>query len=132
MIRFYSIFVTDDDLLASHYVRRYNIFHDLTLHRGKVEIVNFLLQSSLTKEQREKLNVMYDPLSINLLKIDVRSYLHQTLLTAKIVPKELGSIKIGFSFPESANKHVLSKFKKNYSPLDTKLCSEINEHTFTD
>lgn len=105
MIRFYSLFVTDDNLLASPYVRRFNFFHDLTLHRGTSETVNFLLQYPLTENQIKHLNIIYDPHTLNIEHIDVKSYSHQSLLTVTLTPKELGSIRIGFAMPQDELLH---------------------------
>ena len=125
MIRFYSLFVVDDDLLASPYIRRFNVFHDLTLHRGAVETVNFLLQTPLTPTQYKKLNIIYDPLSLSLQKIDVKSFKHQSLITVELVPKELGSMRIGFAFPQTERLHQ-DRLKKIASPLTAVSCQEIN------
>ncbi len=123
MIRFYSLFVTDDTLLASPYIRRFNLLYDLILHRGQSEIVNFLLQTDLTPKQIENLSIVYDPLTIDLQKVDVQPYKHQTLLTVKLVPKELGSVRIGFSHPQTSA--IKSKSRKTSSPFTAVLCSSL-------
>ncbi len=128
MIRFYSLFVTDDELLASPYVRRFNVFHDLTLNRGKTETVNFLLQTTITPEQNERLNVIYDPLTLNISKIDVKAFKYQTLITATVTPKELGSIRIGFSVPQSELLHK-ENLKKIPSPLIAIPCIKLKGKT---
>ena len=124
MIRFYSLFVTDDELLASPYVRRINVLHDLTLNRGKIETVNFLLQTTLTPEQNKNLNVIYDPLTLTISKIEIKKFKHQTLITVDITPKELGSVHIGFSVPQSepTRQPIL---KKVNSPLTTVPCVNL-------
>ncbi|MCB9816734.1 hypothetical protein H6786_05035 [Candidatus Nomurabacteria bacterium] len=116
MIRFYSLFVTDDELLASPYIRRFNVFHDLTLHRGETETVTFLLQTALTEKQFEKLQVIFDPAQLELKKIDLKSYKHQTLVTASVVPKEVGSVRIGFAFPQTEKLHQ-ARMQSIPSPL---------------
>ena len=126
MIRFYSLFVTDDNLLASPYVRRFNVFHDLTLHRGVTETVNFLLQSPLTEEQYEQLNIIYDPLTLGVENVAVRTFKHQSLITVTLVPKELGSIKVGFAFPQTEHLHQ-ARMKKISSPLTSVPCSSLSE-----
>ena len=105
MIRFYSLFITDDDLLASPYVRRLNFFHDITLHRGATETVNFLLQTPLTSEQGKQLNIICDPTAVSILDVEVKAFRHQSLVTLTLVPREIGSIKIGLAFPQSAQLH---------------------------
>lgn len=125
MIRFYSLFVTDDNLLASPYVRRFNVFHDLTLHRGASETVNFLLQTPLTPEQYDQLNVIYDPHTITISKVEVKSFKHQSLITVTLVPKELGSVKIGFAFPQTEHLHR-ARMQDLHSPLTATPFSEIN------
>jgi hypothetical protein len=127
MIRFYSLFVTDDELLASPYVRRFNVFHDLTLHRGKTETVTFLLQTSLTDKQHDQLNVIYDPLQLSVEEVEVKPYQHQTLITVKITPKELGSIRLGFAFPQSEQLHR-ARMKKIHSPLASVPATEFEKH----
>ena len=126
MIRFYSLFVTDDELLASPYVRRFNVFHDLTLHRGKTEEVNFLLQTPINPKQYERLSIIYDPMALTLLKVEVKSFPHQTLLTVKLTPKEIGSIRIGFAFPQSEHLHK-DRLKKISSPLTSVPCSSLGK-----
>lgn len=106
MNRTYSLFVTDDELLASPYVRRFNYLHDLTLHLGQTEDVNFLLQVSLSAQQRKQLRVSYDHASLELCSVTVISYERQTLVTARIIPKELGTIRIGFTYPEERERHT--------------------------
>lgn len=118
MIRFYSLFVVDNDLMASPYVRRFNVFHDITLHRGATETVNFLLQQPLTPEQYEKLNIIYDPHTLAIENVDVKSFKHQSLITVTLVPKELGSIRIGFAFPQTEYLHQ-ARMKNIHSPLTT-------------
>ncbi|MCA9360856.1 hypothetical protein H6789_02455 [Candidatus Nomurabacteria bacterium] len=125
MIRFYSLFITDDDLLASPYVRRFNFFHDITLHRGETETVNFLLQTPLTSEQSKQLNIISDPSSINVLDVETKSFRHQSLVTVTLVAKEVGSIKIGLAFPQSASLHR-ERMQKLPSPLVSVPCSKIH------
>ncbi len=124
MIRFYSLFVTDDKLLASPYIRRLSIIHDVTLHRGKTETVNFLLQIPLDEEQQESLSVIYDPHTINISNIKVRSYKHQTILTVRMVPKELGSVRIGFAYPQEGYTQIKSA-QKIASPLKSVFCHNL-------
>ena len=126
MIRFYSLFVTDDELLASPYVRRFNVLHDLTLNRGKTETVNFLLQTTITPEQIKELKVIYDPLSIDISNIDVRPFKHQTLVTVDLAPKELGSVRIGFSVPQSKPLHK-TNLRKVDSPLTSVPCIKLGD-----
>lgn len=126
MIRFYSLFVTDDNLLASPYVRRFNVFHDLTLHRGVKETVNFLLQSPLTEDQYERLNIIFDPHTLSVDHVDVRTFKHQSLITVTLVPKELGSVKIGFAFPQTEHLHQ-ARMNKISSPLTSVPCRSLSE-----
>lgn len=128
MIRFYSLFVVDDDLLASPFVRRFNVFHDLTLHRGAVETVNFLLQQTLSPEQYEKLNVIYDPHTLTIQKVEVKSFEHQSLLTITMIPKELGSVRIGFAYPQTEQLHQV-RMKNIHSPLASVSYRELNKTT---
>jgi hypothetical protein len=107
MIRFYSLFVTSDELLASPYVRRFSGAHDLTLTLNESETVNFLLQTPLPKDRKHELSVIYDPVTLELVKVRTHRYRHQTLVTVTLIPKELGSMRIGFSLPRGvpAAKH---------------------------
>lgn len=118
MIRFYSLFVVDDDLMTSPFINRFNVFHDLTLHRGATEKVNFLLQHPLTPEQHKKLNVIYDPHTLTIESIDTKLFKHQSLITVTMTPKELGSIRIGFAFPQTEYLHQ-ARMKNIHSPLTT-------------
>jgi len=126
MIRFYSLFITDDQLLASPYIRRFNKLHDITLNLRKKEIVNFLLQTKLNPEQKKQLHVIYDPMEIAISKIDIKTFEHQTLLSVSLTPKELGSVRIGFSIPilESADQTNPKKFS---SPLMTVPCFNLRK-----
>ena len=123
MIRFYSLFVVDDDLLASPYVRRFNVFHDITLHRGIPETVNFLLQAPLTKHQEEELNVIFDPHQLSILDVEVKNFKHQSLLTVTLVAKEVGSLRVGFAFPQTEPLHQ-TRLQRIQSPLVTVPCSQ--------
>lgn len=127
MIRFYSLFVTDDNLLASPFVRRFNVFHDLTLHRGATETVNFLLQTPLTPKEYDKLNIIFDPHVLTLERVEVKSFKHQSLITITLTPKELGSIKIGFAFPQTDSLHQ-ARMQSLHSPLTTVSYSSLR-HT---
>lgn len=102
MIRFYSLFVTSDELLTSPYVRRFSGAHDLTLELGQTETVNFLLQTPLPEGRKHELSVIYDPVTLELVKVRTHRYSHQTLVTVTLVPKEIGSMRIGFSLPRVA------------------------------
>lgn len=126
MIRFYSLFVTDDNLLASPYVRRFNVFHDLTLHRGATETVNFLLQSPLTEKQEEQLNLIFDPHALEILDVEVKSFKHQSLITATVIPKEIGSIKLGFAFPQTEPLHQ-HRLRNIHSPLTSVPYTKIHQ-----
>jgi hypothetical protein len=116
MIRFYSLFVNDEKVVPSPYTQRFNPFHDLTLRRNETETVNFLLQTTLTHEQYEKMNVLFDPEVLDIKEISVKSFSHQTLVTVALSPKTSGSLRIGFAFPQSTYLHrthlksVLSPF----------------------
>lgn len=127
MIRFYSLFVTDKNILASPYIRRFNVLHDLTVHRGEKETVTFLLQTSITKKQFEKLNVIYDPTAIEINKIDIKSFKHQTLLTVELTPKALGSVRIGFAFPQTEKLHT-DRMQSIPSPLTAFPCRGLADH----
>ena len=105
MIRFYSLFITDDDLLASPFIQKFNLFHDINLQRGSEETVNFLLQTPLTQTQCKKLNIISDPHSIDILETEVKSFRHQTLISIRLIPKEVGSARIGIAFPQSETLH---------------------------
>lgn len=106
MNRTYSVFVTDDELLASPYIRRFNYLHDLTLNLGQAEDINFLLQHPLSKHQRKQLQVQYDQTAITVQSTIVVPYNKQTLVTLRVIPKELGTIRIGLSYPESRLKRA--------------------------
>lgn len=128
MIRFYSLFVTDDNLLASPYVRRFNVFHDITLHCGVTEKINFLLQVPLTPKQYKNLNVIFDPNQIAIKEIDVKTFKHQSLITVTIFPKKAGSVKIGFAFPQTEHLHR-ERLRNISSPLVTMPCSDFKNTT---
>jgi hypothetical protein len=118
MIRFYSLFVVDNDLMASPFVGRFNVLHDITLHRGATETVNFLLQHPLTPDQYEKLNIIYDPYTLAVEDIQVKSFKYQILITVTLTPKEIGSIRVGFAFPQTEYIHQ-ARMKNIRSPLTT-------------
>ncbi|MFT7644462.1 MAG: hypothetical protein ACI9BF_000106 [Candidatus Paceibacteria bacterium] len=126
MIRFYSLFVSDDELLASPYIRRFNVFHDLSVHLGKTETLTFLLQTTISPKQHEDINIIFDPLQLNLQKIDVQTFEHQTLITVDLIPKEIGSIRLGFAFPQSDKLHR-ARTKKIPSPLISVPCIDLKK-----
>lgn len=101
MIRYYSLFVTDDKLLTSPYINQSNISHDVVVHRGQVETVNFLLQTPLSKEQKDSLTVKHDSLALTVNNFKVKVFSHQTLVTVNLIAKEIGVTKIGFSFSKA-------------------------------
>jgi len=125
MIRFYSLFVTDDNLLSSPYLRKLNLFHDITVNRGEEEIVNFLLQAPLSTQQAKELNIIFDPLSVSVRGVEIKTYRHQSLVTVTLIPKEVGSHKIGLAFPQSNTAH---REKMNHlpSPLVSMSCQKIH------
>jgi hypothetical protein len=126
MIRFYSLFATDDKLLSSPYVRKLNLFHDIAVNRGEEEIVNFLLQAPLTPKQAKGLNIIFDPLSINVTNVEIKTYRHQSLVTTTLIPREVGSHKIGLAFPQSKTAHR-EKMNQLSSPLVSMSCKEISQ-----
>lgn len=101
MKRTYTLFVTNDELLASPYVRRFNFLYDLTLHLGQTEEVNFLLQEPLTKKQQDGLQLSYDTMSLDISRLKIIPFRYQTLITAHIVPKEIGTVRVEFSYPQA-------------------------------
>ena len=125
MIRFYSMFVTDSNILSSPYIRKLNLFHDISVDRGQEETINFLLQTSLTKDQAKELNVIFDPLAINITDVKVKAYKHQSLVTITLIPREVGSHKIGLAFPQSKVAHR-EKMKSLPSPLISTRCQKIH------
>lgn len=100
MIRFYPLFVTDNELLASPYIKNFNLFNGITLQRGHLETVNFLIQTHLTSKQCDNLNIIYDQLNLHLDKVQIKPYKHQTVVSVSIIAKEIGSMKIGLEIPE--------------------------------
>ena len=130
MIRFYSMFVTDNELLVSPYVCDFNTSHDLTVHRGKTEVINFLLQTTLTENQYKKLSILYDPFSVTVNQIDVRSFHHETIITVELIPKEIGTVKIGFAVPQSVELHR-DRLKKLASPLTAIKCNKLHQNSYS-
>tara|TARA_B100000508_G_C11454054_1_gene275746 strand:+ start:316 stop:687 length:372 start_codon:yes stop_codon:yes gene_type:complete len=100
MKRFYSLFVTDDKLLSSPYIRRFNFLNDLTLNLGQSEKIRFLLQAPITAKQKEQLDLHYDPATLLVEDVEIQRFPHQTLVTLNITPKELGTVSIGLSYPD--------------------------------
>jgi hypothetical protein len=76
--------------------------HGTTLHRGETELVNFLIQTNLTPDQCNNLQVIYDELSLNINSIQIRTYKFQTIVSVSITPKEIGSLRIGFEIPKQS------------------------------
>ncbi len=105
MIRFYSLFVTDDNPLSSQRSHRLNLFHDLTLHHNTSETVNFLLQTPLSKKQEQQLNLIFDPDALEVEDVTIKTYKHQSLITVTLTPQVIGSVKIGFAVPQTDHLH---------------------------
>ncbi|MCD5381231.1 MAG: hypothetical protein LR008_01500 [Candidatus Pacebacteria bacterium] len=120
MIRFYSLFVTDDKLLASPYISNFNTDHDLTIHRGKKETVTFLLQTPITEKQHLELKIIYDPLTLNISKAEIKPFQHQTLISLDINPKEVGVVKLGLEYPD-CKQTTGYQFRKVVPPLTSVL-----------
>lgn len=99
MIRYYALFVVSDEMMNSPYLQRYRALHDCTLYLNEVETVNFLLQTPIDQSSLRALDVLYDPGVVTITKIKLTHYEHQTILTTTLIPKELGSHRIGFSYP---------------------------------
>lgn len=112
MIRFYSIFVATEDLMSSPFIHDFSSQHDLTLRRGQPEIVNFLLQQRMDDSMRDQIYVAYEPASLELRSVDVALFPKQTLLTAHITPLEIGSHKIGFSFPVGEDENSITRLSE--------------------
>mgnify|MGYP001181472543 CR=1 FL=1 len=129
MIRFYSLFVTDNNLLASPFVGRLNLFHDLTLHLDREESVNFLLQTRLTTEQCSELNIIFDPLSVKVSNVETKQFRHQTLVTVTLIPREIGSLKLGLAFPQSKEAHA-EKMGNLPSTLVSTPCRHIHQPNY--
>jgi len=131
MIRFYSLFVADDNLISSPYVRKLNLFHDITVNRGEEETVNFLLQTPLTKNQAQDLKIIFDPLTVNVTDVGIKTYRHQSLVTITLIPREVGSHKIGLAFPQSKLAHQ-EKMDNFPSPLVSTACRKIHANRLKD
>jgi hypothetical protein len=130
MIRFYSLFVTDDDLLSSPYIQKFNLFHDITLQRGHEETVNFLLQTPLTPAQSNKLNIISDPQSLEIKDTEVKTYKHQSLISITLIPKEVGSARIGITFPQSESLHG-DQLKNLPARFISTPCDKVHQTPFT-
>ena len=128
MIRFYSLFISNDDLLASPLIQKFNLFHDLNLRLGQKETVNFLLQTPLTPMQCKKLNIISDPNSVEILDTEVKTYKYQTLISVTLIPKELGSARIGLAFPQSEGLHE-ERLKHLPARFEAIPCSKIHQTT---
>lgn len=126
MIRFYSLFISDDNLLASPYSQKFNFFHDVSLQRGVEETVNFLLQTALSPEQENNLNIIFDPLSLNILNVEVKSFKNQTIVAVSLIPNEIGTAKIGIALPQSTSLHE-EKINNLPSPLVSMPCKSIEQ-----
>lgn len=117
MTRFYSLFVSSDEQLASPYIRRFASLHDISLRLGTEEKVHFLLQTKLQQKQKADLEVIFDETQIDVHSIDVDVFQHQTLITARITPKELGMLRIGFTYPETNRRSLPRRLLSKHSPL---------------
>ena len=111
MIRFYSVFVTCDEIMSSPYIRELSGAHDFTLRLGEPEIVNFLLQYRIPTHLQDQLCVIYEPDLLHLERIDTERFENQTLITVSVTPKEMGSMKIGFTFPTTKQSKRMSDRK---------------------
>jgi len=128
MIRFYSLFVTDDNLLASPYARRFNVFHDITLQRGETETVNFLLQTAISMKQYKQLHIMYDLNALTVEEVAVKRFKHQSLITVTLIPKEIGAVKIGLAFPQSVPLHY-HRMDAISSPMTSVPCHTLQSNS---
>jgi hypothetical protein len=93
------------------------------------EKVNFLLQTSLTKKQSRDLNIIYDPLALKVTDVETKSFKHQTLVTVTLIPKEVGSMKIGLAYPQSKKLHD-RQISHLPSPLVATPCQHISKPNY--
>lgn len=125
MTRFYSLFVTSDEQLASPYIRRFSTLHDISLRLGTVEKVHFLLQTKISPAQKKKLEIIYDESQLTLHQVQVDVFHHQTLITAHMTPKELGVLRVGFTYPEPGRAMLPRRRLTKGSPLTHKLWYQL-------
>ncbi|MEK7639038.1 MAG: hypothetical protein AAB388_02660 [Patescibacteria group bacterium] len=105
MLRTYSIFATNQELLASPYVRALSRAHDVTLRVGEEEVINFLVQQRLSVEDEGQVYLLYDPQTLDCLTVHIERFAKQTLITLRMIAREMGSLKLGLSVPTLPQDH---------------------------
>lgn len=99
MIRTYSILSTNGELQTSPYIKELQKKYDLVLDVNDTKIVNFLFQMPISRTEAHQVYAMFDEDSIIVDDIYVDCFSNQTLISAKMTPKEIGTMKISFVVP---------------------------------
>ena len=99
MIRTYSILSTNGELQTSPYVNKMQRHFDILLSVNKPQIVNFLFQFPVDYSDGARLRAVYDRDVLKVGELMVDRFKHQTLVSAKLTAKEVGSMEISFTIP---------------------------------
>ncbi len=106
MIRTYSILSTDRELLTSPYVHEIKKKFDIVLTINEPQVVNFLLQFPIDKTDVGGVRAVYNRSELELSDFHTESFKYQTIISATIKPKEIGSLEISLTVP---HRHSPSK-----------------------
>lgn len=99
MIRTYSILSTNGELQSSPYIKQLQQKYDLVLTTNRSQVVNFLFQIPISRSEAHQIYAMFDEQSLSVGNIYVDCFSNQTLVSANITPKEIGTMKISFVIP---------------------------------
>ncbi len=72
--------------------------------------------------------MIFNPSTMQVNNVQIRTFKKQTLVTVSIVAKETGSVKLGIAFPQSAVEHQ-KQLDNLPTSLTTTTCSNIERST---
>lgn len=103
MIRTYTILSTHTEMMTSPYINGLKRTFDIVLTANEAKVVNFLFQFPITKKETTYIKAMYDEEVIEICDVFIECYTNQTLVSAIIKSKDVGSFGFAFSIPFRAS-----------------------------
>ena len=103
METFYTLFIATRELLTCRDIFCYGTKHDLTLEVGKEKVLTFPLPDNLTAREQAEICLGFNPEMVTVTSAIVTynpdQFPSHADLTITIVPRDIGSTKIGITTP---------------------------------
>lgn len=99
MIRTYTILSTNNEMMTSPYINGLKRTFDIALTANEPKVVNFLFQFPITADEAKNIEAIYDNEMIELSNLYIECFSNQTLASAIITAKDVGSFNFSFSMP---------------------------------